>query len=118
MSVEDAVARIRARVAQRVQSRLELVRDTATELHDNAPRGGSSINALGQPRSAPGEQPAIEFGDLRQALQTELQFDESQLMGSTVVNWAKLEYGEPPVLPRPMGRMTVDAVKQQVASER
>lgn len=130
LGVEGAMRRIRPKLGDRVEQRAFDGRDIAVELHETAPRGGESINAHGQPRSAPGEQPAIEHGDLREVMLNEFTFDERTLTASFPVNYIVLEYGydvgarsrisDKATLsagrldPRPMGRMTSDKLKQEV----
>lgn len=118
LGVEGAMRRIRPKLGDRVEQRAFDGRDIAVELHETAPRGGESINAHGQPRSAPGEQPAIEHGDLREVLLNELTFDERTLTATFPVNYIVLEFGYDKngrrLDPRPQGRMTADRLKQEV----
>lgn len=129
MSVESALRRARARLGSQVEARTFQARDIATQLHESAPRGGTNRNAYGQPRSAPGEQPAPEHGGLMDAILNETTIDAASLTGRTTVNYAVLEFGyevgtrsrlaDKQTLgmrrmePRPMGRMTVDQLKQE-----
>lgn len=112
MSVQDAAARIRAKLDAHVQGLTTKVRDETARLHLNAPRGGVNFNMYGQPRSAPGEQPAIETGELLFRI---MQPERSDMRGEIVVNYADLEYGYVEdgrrVEPRPMGRMILDRLK-------
>lgn len=112
MSVQDAAARIRAKLNGRVQDLTTRVRDETARLHLNAPRGGVNYNRHGQPRSAPGEQPAIEDGELLFRI---MQPERSDLRGEVVVNYVVLEYGYDKdgrrLEPRPMGRMILDRLK-------
>lgn len=112
MSVQDAAARIRAKLDARVQDLTTKVRDETARLHLNAPRGGVNYNRHGQPRSAPGEQPAIEDGELLFRI---MQPERGDMRGEVVVNYVVLEYGYDKngrrLAPRPMGRMILDRLK-------
>lgn len=90
-------------------------RDIAVQLHREAPRGGSYLNRYGQARSAPGEQPAVEEGNLLRILE----MPPTPLPDgaySVPVNYAPLEYGTMHIAPRPMGRMTIALLEQEVKS--
>ena len=113
MSVESALKRARARLAGRVEQRTFQGADIALDLHVNAPRGGVNHNAFGQQRSAPGEQPAVEHGDLREAILNGTTVNESTLTGTFVANTLLLEVGTRTILPRPLGRMTIDRLKRE-----
>src|SRR5690606_41381907 len=86
-----------------------------TRRSSDLPRGGTNLNFFGQPRSAPGEPPAIEFGELITAMHLELNVDRAAATASFVVNRVGLEFGERNVAPRPMGRMTSARLKQEVS---
>lgn len=114
MSLDAALKRIRTRLSHRVEARALRAQDIAIQLHETAPRGGVNYNYYGDPRSAPGEQPAIEYGTLLTAMRDEYQYDPSTLTASFVANRLHLEYGTRHIDPRPMGRMTIDQLKQEV----
>lgn len=114
--VDKALKRIRGKLGDRVEERGMRGHDIAVELHETSPRGGINLNAYGQNRSAPGEPPAVEHGDLREALLNGYSFDESGLTAKFVANTVFLEYGTVHMSPRPMGRLTVEQLKQEVAS--
>lgn len=114
MSVEKALARIRSKLADRVQQRATRGRDIALDLHLNAPRGGTNLNVWGEPRSAPNEAAAIEYGDLYAAILGGLTVDKANLTAAFVTNYVLLEYGTRRMGPRPMGRMTSTYLKQEV----
>jgi len=120
LGVAGAIRRIRPKVADRVEQRAFEGRDIAVELHETAPRGGIHTNAYDQHRSAPGEQPAIEHGDLREVLLNELTFDERTLTAQFVANYVVLEFGYDKngrrLDPRPQGRMTSDRLKREARS--
>lgn len=115
-NVTQAAARIRAKLQERVHERTLAVAESAAKLHINAPRGGVNLNMFGQFRSAPGEQPAIETGELLDRIQSPVFGD---MRGEAVVNYFHLEYGYDGafergwntygyrVEPRPMGRMVL-----------
>lgn len=115
MSVESAVARIRGKLAARVEERAKRGQEIALDLHLNAPRGGVNLNAWGEPRSAPNEPPAIEYGDLYDAMFEGLEVDKNAARASFVTNWTLLEYGTRTIAPRPMGRITATQLKQEAS---
>lgn len=96
--------------------RAEQLSHIAENLHLNAPRGGKSINAFGQPRSAPYEVPAIEYGDLLAKLQQPVK--ETSDGFEVNVNNVEVEYGHEGdfgyVAPRPLGRIALEEFKQNV----
>lgn len=113
MSVDRAAARIHEKLADRVEARARQGQRIALDLHRNAPRGGVNLNVWGEPRSAPNEPPAIEYGDLYDAMHNGLEVDG--LTARFVVNRVLLEYGTRTIAPRPMGRMTSALLKQEVS---
>lgn len=119
MSVQEAVARVRRRLGHRVESRALRGQDIAVELHETAPRGGENTNRYGEQRSAPGEPPAIETGQLLASMRDGYEYDPSTMTASFVTNYAVLEYGYDKdgrrLEPRPMGRQTIDKLKQEVS---
>lgn len=115
LGIQGAMALINQKANQQALQRAEQLQGITVRLHANAPRGGMSINAYGQPRSAPGEQPAQEHGTLMQALQDPL-VPVGSLGYATVVNRRQLEFGTMHVAPRPMGRMAIEQLRQEVNS--
>lgn len=129
MSVSTAAERIRAKLAKRVAARAEQGNLINTRLHMTSPRGGPSINYYRQQRSAPGEAPAVEFGVLLSQI-SEVKIEG--LRASWVTNYAVLEFGYDVgarsrlsdsktlgarrMAPRPMGRMTIEELKQAAKS--
>lgn len=98
-----ALARNKAKILQRI----------TLETHADAPRGGSNRNYFGEPRSAPGEQPAIEFGELYSRIELE-GYEEIPFGGRVFVNYPFLEFGYTTRLgnrhvlePRPMGEIAL-----------
>jgi hypothetical protein len=93
------------------EGKAESIRLTALELHESAPRGGDTLNAFGQPRSAPGEPPAREYGSLTRALNAGSQVTPRGARAP--VNYLVLERGYAPrnLEPRPLGRIALDRVK-------
>lgn len=114
MSVEKAVKRIRGKLADRVEQRARRGQEIALDLHLNAPRSGVNLNVWGEPRSAENEQPAIEYGDLYDAILNGLEVDKSNARAVFVVNRVLLEYGTRVMGPRPLGRMTSADLKREV----
>lgn len=92
--------------------------EKAAGLHANAPRGGSNLNAYGQPRSAPGEVPAVEFGNLLDRLKRPPARDGEGW--AFTVNYADLEEGyitpQYVVAPRPLGAITLAELRAQAKS--
>lgn len=114
LGVAGAAALIRRQLGAHVQVRADQARDIVSELHRSAPRGGSYLNAYRQPRSAPGEQPAEEHGNLKARLEMPPQPIDGGF--AVMVNYSALEFGSTHVQPRPMGRMTVTRLKEEVKS--
>ena len=111
---DEGVKRIHAKLAARVQQRAFQGREIAVRLHETAPRGGTNLNQFDEPRSAPGEPPAMETGALRQAMLDGLTFNDADLTAAFVANLVILEYGTIHMEARPMGHLTVDELKQEV----
>ena len=114
MSLAATIQRARAKAEDRTLRRAEELQEIARELHRNAPRGGVNRNRYGQPRSAPGEPPATEEGTLLERLS-----DPPQPVARgyrAAVNYAVLEDGYAPnnLEPRPLGRLSLDALKAKV----
>ena len=112
LGINGAMALINRKGDQHVHKRAVQGSEIAVQLHTNAPRGGSNVNRYGQPRSAPGEQPAVEDGRLLQALQDPPQPIQGGY--AFTVNRAQLEGGTRYIRPRPMGAMTIEQLKRDV----
>lgn len=113
LGFNGARALLARKVGNHLQKRADRMRDIAVQLHREAPRGGSNLNRWGQRRSAAGEAPAEEFGTLKQILD----MPPSPLPDggySVPVNYAVQEYGTIHMGARPMGRMAVAILKQEV----
>src|SRR5690625_5238572 len=110
LGVNGALALIKQRTDQRVHARAVQGSEIAVQLHMNAPRGGSNVNRYGQPRSAAGEQPAVEDGALLAALQDPPQ----PIPGgyAFTVNRVQLESRTRYMAPRPLGAMTIAQLKR------
>ena len=100
---------------QRLQ-RAEELQEIAAEQHVNAPRGGKNLNRYGEPRSAPGEPPATETLELLSRIENGV--TDTPDVTTVAVNYTKLEFGNVEngfvVLPRPNGRLAIEALKGQV----
>lgn len=90
--------------------------DIAADNHENAPRGGRNLNRNFEPRSAPGETPAPETGNLLDEMR-----GGPYLVGDiarVVLNYKKLEFGylsdEGYVAPRPGGQIATEEFKAAV----
>lgn len=114
MPLQRTINRLQRKSLERAQERTQELQDIVVELHASAPRGGSYLNAFKQPRSAPGEQPAVEYGTLMSRLQEPIQRDGNGF--TTIVNYMRLEFGSPTenVAPRPMGDMAIAQLKRAV----
>ena len=110
----ELIARLRLRLVERAQQRAQRCSEIALEEHRNAPRGGTNTNRFGQPRSAPGEAPATEFGRLSAALRSQNTANGAR----AAVNRLNLEWGytdsSKEVLPRPLGRIALERLKGEV----
>ena len=123
------VDRIRAKAIARAVQRAEEAQDAAKDLHRNAPRGGSAVNAFGEPRSAPGEPPAMEYGGLFANL--DQRFERTAEGARAPVNYRVLEFGYQVgarsrisdrkslnagrLEPRPLGALTLALMRQRHA---
>lgn len=117
MPLQATLNRLQNKVIERARERAQELQDITVELHVTAPRGGSYLNSLGQFRSAPGEPPAVEFGDLTARLQEPVQREGDAF--STIVNYKVLEagtFGGQRIAPRPMGHLAVQQLKARVRS--
>lgn len=80
-----------------------------------SPRGGTNLNRFGQPRSAPGEPPAVETGELLGRILNGTII--SGMRAEVAVNYVVLEYGYDKngrrLLPRPNGRMTIEQMRRE-----
>lgn len=106
---------LQAKLARRVERRAIDLQRTALRLHREAPRGGENINAFGQHRSAPGEQPAPEYGTLTSLIASGTD-PSGHLQWDVTANYKVLEHGTRHVAARPLGAMTVETVKTEIAT--
>lgn len=113
MSVAQVRARIKALANERVEKRAREFRDTAKNIHRNAPRGGENLNRFGERRSAPGEPPAMETGRLFAVIDQGLT-REGDAHYRVPANYKLLEFGTRKVRPRPLGRLALAEFKQKV----
>lgn len=95
-----------------LEQRASQLQDILLGRHENAPRGGWAINSFDQHRSAPGEDPAIEFGDLLDAILHGVT-RTGRLQYDVVANRVGLEHGDPSedIAPRPMGRYALEELR-------
>lgn len=105
LAVEQAASR-------HVKGRADLLRGIAKNLHRTAPRGGTNTNRFGEPRSAPGEPPAMETGALFTAIDQGV--TQLALEAQVVVNYRLLEDGSRRMRPRPLGRIAAAELKARV----
>lgn len=114
MPLQRTINRLHEKVVAKTEERALQLQSIAVELHDNAPRGGSYLNAFGEPRSAPGEQPAVEYGELMGRMLEPIAREGDSFL--VVVNRVRLEFGSPTenLAPRPMGDMALQALRNAV----
>lgn len=105
---------VKAKAIIRAFQWTEGIQQTTVRLHETAPRGGENENVWGQKRSAPGEVPALEFGNLRDAIEDGITTLSNGY--EVIVNRESLEFGEEGVLPRPMGRIVLELAKAHARS--
>jgi hypothetical protein len=107
------LAATRERAFQRAEKWANLAKQVAFETHRQAPRGGVNINKFGEPRSAPGEAPAMETGRLFAILNQQRPAREPDGY-SVLVNYTVLEQGYSKgnrvLEPRPLGRITMSVL--------
>lgn len=101
-------------VNQHVEVMANIGRELVIDIHLSAPRGGEYENQFGQMRSAEGEQPAQETGELLSRLQQPVTVRGYSAFFN--VNYDVLETGGltefGSVAARPMGQMTVNQLRQ------
>lgn len=108
--------RLRAVKTQRVKRRGRQLQGIARDMHRDAPRGGASVNMWGEPRSAPGEPPAMETGRLFALIDQGFErVNDSEVR--VTVNYAVQEDGTLNMLPRPLGREATAELQRQVNAE-
>lgn len=105
----------REKARPHVKARAEQLSGIAKELHRNAPRSGTNLNRFGEPRSAPGEAPAMETGELFAKIDQGVTLDGTT--AQVVVNYSVLEHGTVRMKPRPLGRQASDELRKRVKDE-
>lgn len=113
MSVGTARAHVKALINQHMQRRAKEFQGTVKELHRNAPRGGDNLNRYGEPRSAPGEPPAMETGTLFAKVDQGLT-REGDAHYRVQANYRVLEDGTRRLRPRPLARLALAEFKVRV----
>lgn len=111
---------VRRKGERRAEAWAEAGSRTAAEKHDHAPRAGRNLNRFGLRRSAPGDPPAEETGQLLSILR---RGPEDAPGGyAFTVNYSVLEYGYSKngrtLEPRPLGRITLSELKARAKSRR
>lgn len=98
----ERMAEIRRDATKHRDARAKELSGIAKELHRNAPRGGPNKNRFGEFRSAPGEAPAMETGELFANI------DQGVILApdaaEVTINYTVLEFGTVRMKPRPLGR--------------
>ena len=94
-----------------VRARANLLSGITKDLHRTAPRGGENVNQFGEPRSAPGEVPAMETGGLFAEIDQGVEIRPKE--ATVIVNRTVLEFGTPYIRPRPLGRRASATFKER-----
>lgn len=97
-----------------VRKRAREYAEVVKEEHRTAPRGGAGINMFGEPRSAPGEPPAMETGALFAQIDQGLDVDMAKREARVVANYAVLENGTRRMEPRPLARIALAKYRGRV----
>lgn len=98
----ERMAEIRPDAIKHRDARAKELSGIAKDLHRNAPRRGTNKNRFGEFRSAPGDPPAMETGELFAKLDQGVTLTPAA--AEVVVNYTVLEMGTLRVKPRPLGR--------------
>lgn len=107
----QAIERLKKRQAERIRRRAREYQTIVKEEHRTAPRGGANLNMFGEPRSAPGEPPAMETGALFAQLDQGLTVDMNKREARVIANYKVLEDGTRRMEPRPLGRVALAKLK-------
>lgn len=105
LAIEQAASR-------HIKGRAELLSSIAKDLHRTAPRGGDNLNRFNERRSAPGEAPAMETGELFAAIDQGI--EQTGMQATVVVNTRYLEDGTRTMAKRPLGRLALAELKSRV----
>lgn len=102
---------IRDAATRHLRKRARELSGIAKDLHRTAPRGGRNLNIFGEPRSAPGEVPAMETGALFANIDQGVEVNG--LEATVIVNYRDLEFGRHRTEPRPLGEIASAEFKQR-----
>jgi len=97
-----------------VRKRAREYAEVVKEEHRTAPRGGAGINMFGEPRSAPGEPPAMETGALFAQIDQGVDVDMAKREARVIANYAVLENGTRRMEPRPLARIALAKYRGRV----
>lgn len=111
-NLRRALEAIDVSATRHVRARANELSGIAKDLHRTAPRGGENINRFGEPRSAPGEVPAMETGGLFAEIDQGI--DVKLKEATVIVNRTTLEFGTPYIRPRPLGRRASETFKGRI----
>ncbi len=98
--------KIRRKVNNAVWAAAATIEKNAKLAIQHAPRGGKNLNKMKERRSAPGEPPATELGNLVNSIQSEKQADGILVFVGAEYG-ADLEYGTKKMAPRPFWNKAV-----------
>ncbi|MBO4548530.1 MAG: hypothetical protein J5758_04870 [Abditibacteriota bacterium] len=109
--------RIEARVQNAIKAAAAMIERSAKMKIQQAPRGGKNLNSKGERRSAPGEPPATETGNLANSIQQEVVSDGIIVFvgaeyGKALEEGARSETGSLRIAPRPFWAPAVEDGKR------
>lgn len=111
----ERLAEIRRDATKHRDNRAKQLSGIAKDLHRNAPRKGLNKNRWGEQRSAPGDPPAMEMGELFAKLDQGVTLTPEA--AEVVVNHTVLEMGTVRMKPRPLGRKASAELQKRVKDE-
>lgn len=105
----------RQKAQPHLKSRAHQLSGVAKNLHRNAKRGGDNINRFGEHRSAAGEDPAMETGELFAKIDQGVTVEDGR--AEVTINYTLLEDGTRRMGPRPLGRHASSEFQRKVKDE-
>lgn len=104
----------RVKRGQHIRKRAREFGEVVKDEHRTAARGGAGINMFGEPRSAPGEPPAMETGSLFAQIDQGVDADVRKREARVIANYKVLEDGTRRMEPRPLGRIALAKYRGRV----
>lgn len=108
------IERHRVKRGQHIRKRAREYAEVVKTEHRNAPRGGRNLNMFGEPRSAPGEPPAMETGQLFAQIDQGVDADVRKREAKVIANYRVLEDGTRRMEPRPLSRIALVKYRGQL----